>query len=172
MDKVTPAVRSRIMSRIRGKDTKPELALRRSLHSIGVRYRVHSRQVVGTPDIAHAGARVAVFVDGCFWHGCPHHYRVPSSRVEFWTGKLSRNKARRHAVLRKLKSQDWLVLQYWECEVRAKPAKLAKAISRSVKSRRQRRFLPGPSASSFSTRRGKGSGPRKMGSRASRPAST
>ena len=99
------------MSRIRGKDTKPELVLRRALTALGVRYRVHNRRVPGTPDLSHTGSRVAVFVDGCFWHGCPRHYRPPRSRVEFWARKLEYNRDLRKRVTARL--SGWNVLQIW-----------------------------------------------------------
>lgn len=116
-DVMTPAQRSRTMSRIRGKDTKPELALRRALHARGLRYRVHDATVPGRPDISHKGAKVAIFVDGCFWHGCPQHYQRPATNQEYWDHKIQYNQARREAVLAKLKARDWKVAQYWECDV-------------------------------------------------------
>ncbi|HUR25011.1 MAG TPA: very short patch repair endonuclease [Candidatus Thermoplasmatota archaeon] len=118
MDTVTPEVRSRIMGRIRGKNTKPELMLRRALHAEGVRFRVHDRTVPGTPDITHKGRRIAVFVDGCFWHGCPKHYSRPRSRQEFWDRKLAYNRDLRQRVRARL--DGWTVVEHWECEVRGR----------------------------------------------------
>ena len=90
-DRFSKETRSRIMSRIRGKDTKPELAVRRILWKLGLRYRVHDRTVLGTPDISNKRRRLAVFVDGCFWHGCPVCYREPKTNRDFWRSKISRN---------------------------------------------------------------------------------
>lgn len=109
-------VRSRIMSRIRSKDTKPELAVRRILWGRGLRYRVHSRAVLGTPDISNRRRRLAVFVDGCFWHGCPKCYSEPKTNVEFWREKVRRNRARREAVRAGLEAQGFRVVEIWEHE--------------------------------------------------------
>lgn len=133
MDKVDPATRSRIMSRIRGKNTKPELSLRQALHATGARYRVHDRSVPGTPDISHKGAKVAVFVDGCFWHGCPQHYSRPQSRQEFWDRKLAYNRDLRQRVTGRL--QGWTIVEVWECDVRADPAKVARRLRRLLSRR-------------------------------------
>lgn len=85
--------RSEVMARVRHKDTKPEMMVRRTLHAAGVRYRLHAPELPGRPDIVIRGLRLAIFVHGCFWHrheGCPH-CRTPKSRVEFWEAKFSRN---------------------------------------------------------------------------------
>lgn len=131
MDTVDRQTRSRIMSRIRGKNTKPELRLRRTLHGMGVRYRIHDRSVPGTPDISHKGARVAVFVDGCFWHGCPQHYSRPASRQEFWDGKLAYNLDLRARV--KAKLEGWTVIEAWECQVRDDAASVATKVGASIR---------------------------------------
>jgi DNA mismatch endonuclease (patch repair protein) len=133
MDTVDAATRSRIMGRIRGKNTKPELRLRRALHSQGVRYRVHDRSVPGTPDISHKGARVAVFVDGCFWHGCPEHYSRPKSRQEFWDGKLAYN----HDLRARVKSRlaGWKVVELWECQVAGNASAAASKVAKAMKAR-------------------------------------
>ncbi len=117
VDKVDPATRSRIMARIRGRDTVPEVLLRRRLWAAGLRYRLHQRGVMGTPDLSHKGRRLAVFVDGCFWHGCPQHYRAPSSRVEYWSAKLERNRRRRESVVKALAADGWRWAVVWECEI-------------------------------------------------------
>lgn len=115
------------MSRIRGSNTKPELMLRAALAKTGVRYRVNNRRVPGTPDISHRGKRVAIFVDGCFWHGCPTHYKRPKSRLEFWDGKLAYNRDLRQRVLQRL--TGWHVVQVWECRVRTDADGVASAIA-------------------------------------------
>lgn len=131
MDRVPPEVRSRIMSKIRGRNTKPELALRRALYAEGVRFRIHNRSIPGTPDIAHKGARVAVFVDGCFWHGCPRHYRVPKSRVQYWAKRLAYNHDLRVRV--KARLEGWTVLEVWECEIREDLAGVVGHIGSAIK---------------------------------------
>ena len=124
-DTVDAATRSRIMGRIRGSNTKPELALRQALTALGVRYRVHNRRIPGTPDISHTGNRVAVFVDGCFWHGCPKHYKRPASRQEFWDTKLAYNHDLRRRVKDRLDAQGFDIIQVWECDIRSDPAQAA-----------------------------------------------
>ena len=104
------------MSRIRSKDTKPELAVRRILWGRGLRYRVHSRAVLGTPDISNRRRRLAVFVDGCFWHGCPKCYSEPKTNVGFWREKVRRNRARREEVRAGLEAQGFRVVEIWEHE--------------------------------------------------------
>jgi DNA mismatch endonuclease (patch repair protein) len=115
------------MAKIRGKDTKPELALRKAVHALGARFRVHVRDIPGRPDLANKRAKVAVFVDGCFWHGCPRHYSRPRSRQEFWDAKLAYNRARRIEVKEAL--SGWTVIEVWECEVRSDAATPAARIA-------------------------------------------
>ena len=115
-DRVSKETRSRIMSSIRGKDTGPELAVRRILWGRGLRYRVHDRTVLGIPDISNKRRRLAVFVDGCFWHGCPACYREPKTNRDFWRGKISRNRRRREAVRAGLEGQGFRVVEIWEHE--------------------------------------------------------
>lgn len=105
------------MAAVRGKDTGPEWVLRRALHAAGVRYRLHDHRVAGTPDLTLPKSRVAVFIDGCFWHGCPTHYRRPKSRLAFWDGKLDSNRKRRAKVKFDLTTDDWKVVEIWECQV-------------------------------------------------------
>lgn len=114
---MTDAVRSAVMSRIRGKDTEPEVLLRRALWKRGLRYRKNARTPVGRPDIVIASKKVAVFVDGCFWHGCPEHYVRPRSRTEFWAAKLRENVERDRRQVRELEALGWIVCRVWEHEV-------------------------------------------------------
>jgi DNA mismatch endonuclease (patch repair protein) len=110
--------RRRNMQAIRRRDTRPELALRRALHAAGYRYRCDYRiDVVGgraRPDIAFTRAKVAVFVDGCFWHSCPEHGRTPQANPDYWAPKLERNRDRDRANTRALEAAGWLVLRIWE----------------------------------------------------------
>lgn len=109
--------RSRIMSGVGSEDTAPELKLRKALWHSGLRYLVHEDVAGTTPDILFPGPSVAVFVDGCFWHGCPEHYTRPESNSEFWRKKLKNNRTRDRRDERKLLEAGWTVMRYWECEV-------------------------------------------------------
>jgi DNA mismatch endonuclease, patch repair protein len=116
------------MARIRAKDTKPELALRQAVHAEGARFRVHVSTLPGRPDLANRRAKVAVFVDGCFWHGCPKHFVVPRTRAEFWREKVRRNQARRRAV-REL-YVGWRVVEVYECTIARDSARAGEAIAK------------------------------------------
>ena len=119
-DIVDQQTRSRMMSGIRGKDTKPELALRRALHARGFRFRLHATKVYGRPDLVLPKYRAAVFVHGCFWHrheGC-RYTSTPSTREEFWLNKFEANVARDAAVRRSLMEDGWRVATVWECALR------------------------------------------------------
>ena len=114
VDKFSKEKRSKIMSAIHSKDTKPELALRRALWAQGLRYRIHyGKEKI---DIAFPSRKVAVFVDGCFWHGCPMHSHIPKSNRNYWIPKLDKNKER--AILKndRLRNLGWKVLHFWEHE--------------------------------------------------------
>lgn len=104
------------MAQNRGKDTKPELLLRKEIWNRGGRYRTHPKDVPGRPDICNKRAKVAVFVDGCFWHGCPVHFKLPKTRTAFWKEKIRRNQERREQVLSQY-DEEWTVFQYFECEL-------------------------------------------------------
>jgi DNA mismatch endonuclease, patch repair protein len=105
------------MSRIRGKHTTPEKLLRSALWAAGMRYRLHGRTPFGRPDIVFPRWKLAIFVDGCFWHGCPNHYVRPRSREEFWIRKLRQNIERDQRQTSALESAGWRVLRVWEHEV-------------------------------------------------------
>jgi len=115
-DVLTPSQRKHCMSRITGKDTKPELLLRKLLWRRGVRYRLNYK-IAGRPDLVFAGKRVAVFVDGCFWHRCPKHYVKPKTRAEFWESKIQGNVERDRKNNALLKEAGWTVIRLWEHEV-------------------------------------------------------
>lgn len=119
-DIVTPAVRSRMMSSIRGRDTQPEMRVRRYLHAVGIRFRLHERGLPGRPDLTLPGRKVAIFVHGCFWHqhpGCPLA-ASPATRPDFWRAKFAANKARDAAAVESLVSLGWSVITIWECQTR------------------------------------------------------
>jgi DNA mismatch endonuclease (patch repair protein) len=119
-DIVDQQTRSRMMSGIRGKNTKPELALRRALHARGFRFRLHSGKVYGRPDLVLAKHRAVVFVHGCFWHrheAC-RYATTPATRPEFWQAKFDANVARDRAVRTRLLEDRWRVATVWECALR------------------------------------------------------
>ena len=117
-DMLTKEQRSRVMSRIRSRNTAPELSLRKALRELGLRnYRVNGK-LPGTPDIIFPRSKVLVFVDGCFWHKCPSCYREPETRKEYWRRKIESNAARDHANNERLSGLGWTVLRYWEHDIR------------------------------------------------------
>lgn len=108
--------RSENMARIRSRNTKPEIRLRQALWASGCRYRIHY-DLPGCPDIVFVRSRLAVFIDGCFWHGCPMHYSAPRTRQTFWATKLRNNVLRDIAADDALASEEWRVLRVWEHEI-------------------------------------------------------
>lgn len=119
-DIVNAARRSEIMSRIKGRNTKPELIVRRIAHGLGFRFRLHRRDLPGSPDMVFPRYRTVVFVHGCFWHrhdGCRYAYR-PKSRIQFWTKKFEENVARDARNEKALRDLGWRVLVIWECEAK------------------------------------------------------
>lgn len=104
------------MGRIRQEGTAPELALRSELWRLGGRFRCNVRSIAGWPDIANRRARVAIFVDGCFWHCCPRHGTVPKTRTAYWQAKFTRNLAKRAEVRAAL--TQWHLFEFYECEIR------------------------------------------------------
>ena len=133
----TKQQRSYNMSRIRGKDTKPEVRLRKHLWSKGVRgYRV-SYKLAGKPDIAFPKYRVAVFVDGCYWHKCPQCFQRPETNKEFWEMKLDRNVERDQEVNSTLQSDGWTVLRFWEHRVRKDVSSCSREIKNALLKQRK-----------------------------------
>lgn len=120
VDVVSPVDRSRMMSGIKGKNSQPELLVRRLLFASGYRFRLHKRDLPGTPDIAMPGRKVAIFVHGCFWHlhhGC-RYAKMPATRPDFWKAKLEANVERDHRAVESLRVLGWRVLCIWECSTR------------------------------------------------------
>ena len=118
-DFLSPSERSQRMSRIRGKDTQPELALRRALHRMGFRYLLHGAGLPGKPDLVFPRYKAAIFVHGCFWHrhsGCSIA-TTPKSNTPFWVEKFEKNVSRDRRVIDQLKEQGWTVMVVWECQV-------------------------------------------------------
>lgn len=132
MDIVDPARRSRMMSGIKGKDTKPEMLVRRFLYAHGYRYRLHRKDLPGKPDIVISRLRVCIFVHGCFWHhhqGCRFAV-LPKSRPEFWKTKLLANSYRDQRAVEALKENGWRTFIIWECELRRPEAVMESLLER------------------------------------------
>ena len=129
VDILTPEQRSALMARIRGKDTKPELMVRRLAHRLGYRYRLHRKDLPGKPDLVFSGRKKVIFVHGCFWHrheGCGLAAE-PKSRTGFWKKKFEQNMARDRKVVKHLRACGWSVLVIWECETHS-PDQIAQKI--------------------------------------------
>lgn len=111
------------MSGIRGRDTRPEMAVRRGLHALGYRYRLHGRDLPGRPDLVFRPRRAVIFVHGCFWHGHDCHlFRLPGTRPGFWQAKIDANRERDGRARAQLLEEGWRVLEIWECALRGKEA--------------------------------------------------
>lgn len=122
------------MAAIHSEDTKPEISIRKALSAITLRYRVHyGKEKI---DIAFPIAKVAVFVDGCFWHGCPIHSNLPTSNQEYWLPKLKRNIERDKEKNKRLEADGWLILHFWEHETK-NVSEIAEKIKNAVQSRKK-----------------------------------
>ena len=119
-----PEKRSAVMRQVKGRDTRPELAVRRLIWRLGGRYRLNRADLPGKPDIVLAGRRLVVFVHGCFWHGhdCARGARVPKANRDYWVAKIGRNRMRDAAARERLTALGWRVETVWECELRDAPA--------------------------------------------------
>ena len=132
-DVLTPEQRSFNMSHIRGRDTRPEMLVRKLLHAAGLRYRLHGKDLPGKPDVVFAGARTVVFVHGCFWHmhNCKYGKPVPATNGNFWAEKRGGNVERDRRNREALRRAGWRVFEIWECETRD-AAKLAARTNRVI----------------------------------------
>ena len=131
-DVLTPTQRRLNMMRIRARDTKPEILIRKGLHAEGFRFRLHRRNLPGRPDLVLARHRVCIFVNGCFWHG--HHcemFRMPVTRRDFWKNKITSNRKRDRRSVDTLLREGWRVLIVWECATRGTRRMLAKDLLKS-----------------------------------------
>lgn len=131
VDVVSPEVRSRMMAGIGGRSTCPEIAIRRAMHARGFRFRLHRKELPGTPDLVFPRYRAAVFVHGCFWHrhpGC-RHASTPSTRADFWQKKFETNVLRDHRVESALLDEGWRVAIIWECSLRKGAADVADGLA-------------------------------------------
>lgn len=149
-DKLTPERRSANMSKIRNRDTAPELAVRRLAHALGYRFRLHRKDLPGKPDLVFPGRKAVIFVHGCFWHQHPDpvclNGRRPKSRTEYWTPKLDGNIARDTRRQTELEAAGWRVLTIWECETET-PGVVDEAL---------KAFLGPPGLTTADIRNGKG----------------
>lgn len=118
-DRISPEKRSELMSRVRGKDTRPEMIVRRTVYGLGYRYRLHDKRLPGKPDLVFPGRRRVIFMHGCFWHrhDCARA-TMPKSNSEYWILKFERNVMRDAAVLRALQESGWRALVIWECDTK------------------------------------------------------
>ncbi|MET2524970.1 very short patch repair endonuclease [Ralstonia pseudosolanacearum] len=131
MDRLSVEKRSWLMSRVRSKDTTPELTVRRLLHRLGYRYRLHAAHLPGKPDLVFPARKKIIFVHGCFWHGhagCKYA-RTPSSRIEFWREKIDRNRHRDQRNQRELSELGWDVLVVWQCQLKDSASVLRNLLS-------------------------------------------
>jgi len=119
-DVYAPEKRSAVMRRVKGRDTTPELKVRKALTRLGARYRLHRKDLPGNPDIVMPGRRLAIFVHGCFWHGhdCARGSRVPKQNRDYWVAKVGRNVARDAKSQAALEASGWRVATIWECELK------------------------------------------------------
>jgi DNA mismatch endonuclease (patch repair protein) len=123
-DVFTPEKRSAVMRRVKGRDTSPELKVRKLLTRLGARYRLHRKDLPGNPDIVLPGRKLAIFVHGCFWHGhdCARGARVPKQNRDYWLAKVARNTARDEAAQAALATAGWRVVVLWECDMKDEAA--------------------------------------------------
>lgn len=146
VDVLTPAQRSERMSRIRGKDSQPELALRRVLHRLGLRYRLHAKDLPGKPDLVFPRYKAVVFVHGCFWHrheGCKIA-TTPKSNTPFWVEKFNKNKVRDARAADSLNNLGWRVFIVWECDLAtSKVTKTADRLYAAIRSEAEKDIVEG-----------------------------
>ena len=123
-DVFTPEQRSAVMRRVPAKNSSIEMAVRRLLTGLGLRYRLHRADLPGSPDVAMPGRKLALFVHGCFWHGhdCRRGARAPKANAAYWTAKIARNRARDAAAVEALEKMGWRAVTVWECELKDRPA--------------------------------------------------
>ncbi len=108
------------MQAVKSRDTAPEIVVRRLLYALGIRYRLHRRELPGCPDLVFFGKRKIIFIHGCFWHGheCPRGSRTPKTNANYWTAKIDRNRSRDASAVQQLQNTGWSVLVIWECQIR------------------------------------------------------
>jgi len=123
-DIVSPSVRSRMMSGIRGKNTRPEILVRKALHALGYRYRLHDKMLPGKPDIVLRKYNAVIFIHGCFWHGHDCHlFKWPKTREDFWKEKIEGNRENDRKIREKLFDKGWRILEIWECSLKGRTSR-------------------------------------------------
>ena len=128
-DHVSPKKRSAIMAQVRTRNTGPELVARKMLHRLGYRYRLHRKDLPGSPDIVFPRTKLAIFVNGCFWHGHACRYgRLPKSKLQYWRPKIEANRTRDVSKQRQLRQRGWSFLVVWQCELRKPEAALKQMV--------------------------------------------
>lgn len=134
MDNLTPEQRRKNMQNIRSKNTKPELLLRKALYQLGIRYRIHVKDVLGKPDICIKKYKLAIFIDSDFWHGRLYMEgkSIPKSNPEYWIPKLERNIQRDKEVTEKLLDDNWIVLRFWETDIKRESEEIAASIKNTI----------------------------------------
>jgi DNA mismatch endonuclease (patch repair protein) len=145
-DVVSPAVRSKMMASIRARDTKPELQVRRYLHSRGLRFRLVRKDLPGKPDLVLPRWHAAIFVHGCFWHGhagC-RYATVPKTRTDSWTSKIAANSARDERSVKSLIALGWRVIVAWECALRDAPETTLRKLEKAIRSGVRQAEIQGP----------------------------
>ena len=130
-DTLTKKQRSYCMSRVKGRNTKLERTVRKQIWSKGFRYRIE-HGLPGKPDIVFPFYRVAVFIDGCFWHRCPQHYQIPETNRKFWEDKLSKTRRRDREVNNRLRREGWKVIRVWEHKIKKNPERTADGIIKAL----------------------------------------
>jgi len=133
MDNLKPAQRKKNMQNIRSADTKLEVSVRSALHKAGFRFRKNDKKIIGKPDIVFSSKKIVVFLDSCFWHKCPYHSNIPKINRKYWIPKLERNRQRGEEVNKRLKLQGWIVLRFWEHQVKNNFDGVIKNISQALK---------------------------------------
>ncbi|HID72402.1 TPA: DNA mismatch endonuclease Vsr [Candidatus Micrarchaeota archaeon] len=137
-DVVDPDTRSRMMSGIRGKNTKPELVIRKELHKSGFRFRLHDKKLPGKPDLVLRKYNAVIFINGCFWHRHECYlFKWPKTRPEFWREKINKNHENDKRALKKLAALNWRVCVVWECALKGKSKDLPSVVNKIT------RWLPG-----------------------------
>lgn len=117
VDKFTREKRSSIMREVKSENTQLEIIVRSALWKRGLRFRKNVKSLPGKPDIVFSRLRLAIFIDSCFWHGCPYHFRMPKSNVNYWNEKINRNKQRDEELNKKYKEMNWKIIRIWEHEI-------------------------------------------------------
>lgn len=130
-DCFTKEKRSKVMSKIKSKNTKPELKLRKALWAKGYRYRIHTK-LHGKPDITFPSRKIAIFIDGCFWHKCPKCYKKPKSNQKYWIPKIERNVERDKENIRNLKKLGWKTIRIWEHDIKKNIELVIKKINQQI----------------------------------------